>query len=124
MSHITKVKTHLKDGLILRKALKKLGYEIEERDLRKPVEAKVKEFMARKGREWIGFGRSRRSEGLYEMEADWEAMKTKGQEVINEIYQTYSQEKIMDLARAKGYSLMKNKVNEKGQIEIVLRRVG
>ena len=124
MSHITKVKTHLKDGLILRKALKKLGYEIEEYDLRQSMKAKVEEFMARKGREWIGFGRPRKSEDAYEMQADWEAMKTNRQEVINEIYQTYSQEKIMDLARMKGYSLMKNKVNEKGQLEIVLRKVG
>jgi len=48
MSHITKVKTHLKDGVILRKALKKLGYQIEEYDLRQSREAKDLEFLARK----------------------------------------------------------------------------
>jgi hypothetical protein len=124
MSHITKVKTNLKDGLILRRTLTKLGYEIEECGLRRSMEARVEEFMARKGREWIGFERSRKSEDAYEMKADWEAMRTNRQEVINQIYQTYSQEKIMNLARIKGYSLMKNRVNEKGQLEIVLRKVG
>ena len=48
MSHITKVKTHLKDGLILRRALKKMGYQIEEYDLRQSREAKDLEFLARK----------------------------------------------------------------------------
>jgi len=124
MSHITKVKTHLKDGLILRKALKKLGYQLEEYDLRQSWEAKNLEFMARKGKVSIGFKGFREDKSVYEMHADWEAMNAKREDVINAIYQTYSQEKIMDLAQVKGYSLMKNRMNEKGQIEIVLRKVG
>ena len=124
MSHITKVKTHLKDGLTLRKALKKLGYQLEEYDLRQSREAKDLEFMARKGKVSIGFKSSSENKALYEMLADWEAMGTRREDLVNTIYQSYSQEKIMDLARVKGYSLMKNKMNEKGQIEIVLRKVG
>ena len=124
MSHITKVKTHLKDGLILRRALKKMGYQIEEYDLRQSREAKDMEFMARKGEVSIGFKGSRENKVVYEMLADWEAMNAKREDVVNAIYQVYSQEKIMDLARVKGYSLMKNRTNEKGQIEIVLRKLG
>ena len=124
MSHITKVKTHLKDGAILRKALKKLGYQIQEYDLRQPMGAKELEFMARKGKVSIGFKGSREDKSVYEMLADWEAMNAKRQDVINAIYQVYSQEKITDLARVKGYSLMKNCMNAKGQIEIVLRKAG
>ena len=124
MSHITKVKTHLKDGLILRKALKKLGYQIEDYDSRQPVGAKDSEFMARKGKLSIEFKGSREDKSVYEMLADWEAMNAKRQDVINAIYQVYSQEKITDLARVKGYSLMKNCMNAKGQIEIVLRKAG
>ena len=124
MSHITKVKTHLKDGVILRRALKKLGYQIEEYDLRQSREAKGLEFIARKGEWSIGFKGSREDESVYEMLADWDAMNSKREEVISAIFQVYSQEKIMDLARVKGYSLMKNRMNEKGQIEMVLRKVG
>jgi len=118
------VKTHLKDGAILRKALKKLGYQIQEYDLRQPMGAKELEFMARKGKVSIGFKGSREDKSVYEMLADWEAMNAKREDVINTIYQVYSQEKIMDLARVKGYSLMKNCMNAKGQIEIVLRKAG
>ena len=124
MSHITKVKTHLKDGLILRKALKKLGYQVEEYDLRQSSGGKDLEFVAKKGKVSIGFKGSRENKALYEMLADWEAMGTRREDLVNTIYQAYSQEKIMDLARVKGYSLMKNRMNEKGQIEIVLRKVG
>jgi hypothetical protein len=124
MSHVTKVKTHLKDGLILRKALKKLGYQVEEYDLRRSSKAIDLEFVARKGKVSIGFKGSRENKALYEMLADWEAMGTRREDLVNTIYQAYSQEKIMDLARVKGYSLMKNRMNEKGQIEIVLRKVG
>ena len=124
MSHITKVKTHLKDGLILRKALEKLVYKLLEYDLRQSREAKDIEFLARKGKLSIGFKGSRENKSVYEMLADWEVINAKRQDVINAIYQVYSQEKIMELARVKGYSLMKNSVNAKGQIELVLRKVG
>jgi hypothetical protein len=124
MSHITKVKTHLKDGVILRKALNKLGYQIQAYDLRPSMNEKDSEFVARKGKVSIGFKGSGENESVYEMLADWEAMNAKRESVVNAIYQVYSQEKIMDLARVKGYSLMKNRMNEKGQIEIVLRKVG
>ena len=124
MSHITKVKTHLKDGLILRKALKKLGYQIEECDLSQSRKRKQVEFMARKGNVSIGFKGSTEDKSVYEMLADWEVINAKRDDMINAIYQVYSQEKIMELARVKGYSLMKNTVNTKGQIEMVLRRVG
>ena len=123
MSHITRVKTQLKDGLILRKALRKLGYQIKERASKESGKAKGLEFTARRGNTRIGFKRSSENKAVYEMLADWEAMTEHQEEVPTAIYQIYSQEKIMDFARVKGYSLMKNRMNEKGQIEIVLRRV-
>jgi len=124
MSHITKVKTHLKDGVILRRALKKLGYQIQEYDLTASRNEKGLEFLARKGKVSIGFKGSGENKSVYEMLADWEDMRANCEDVIHAIYQVYSQEKIMDLGRVKGYSLIKNRMNEKGQIEIVLRKVG
>jgi len=124
MSHITKVKTHLKDGLILRKALKRLGYQLREYDLSQSREGKDIEFLARKGKLSIRFRGSREDKSVYEMLADWEVINAKRDDMINAICQVYSQEKIMELARVKGYSLMKNSMNAKGQIEMVLRKVG
>ena len=124
MSHITKVKTHLKDGVILRKALKKLGFELREYDLSQSREGKDIEFLARKAKLSIRFRGSREDKSVYEMLADWEVINAKRDDMINAICQVYSQEKIMELARVKGYSLMKNSMNAKGQIEMVLRKVG
>jgi hypothetical protein len=124
MSHITKVKTHLKDGLVLRKALKRLGFQLREYDLSQSREGKDIEFLARKGKLSIRFRGSREDKSVYEMLADWEVINAKRDDMINAICQVYSQEKIMELARVKGYSLMKNSMNAKGQIEMVLRKVG
>jgi len=124
MSHITKVKTHLKDGVILRKVLKKLGFQLREYDLSQSREGKDIEFLARKGKLSIRFRGSREDKSVYEMLADWEVINAKRDDMINAICQVYSQEKIMELARVKGYSLMKNSMNAKGQIEMVLRKVG
>jgi hypothetical protein len=124
MSYITKVKTQLKDGLILRRALIKLGYQLKEPSSRKSGKRDDLELAASKGSVWIGFKRSEENSAAYEMLADWGAASPRREDVINAIYQVYSQEKIMDLARVKGYSLMKNRMNAKGQIEMVLRKVG
>ena len=122
MSHITKVKTQLKDGVILRTALKKLGYLITEGRSGDTGKAKNLEFSARKGGTRIGFKRSGENSDVYEMLADWQAMREHREDVLKGIYQIYSQEKILHLARMKGYSLIKDRINEKGQIEMVLRK--
>lgn len=127
MSHITK-KTHLKDRRVLVKTLEKLGYRIGEGrsrpGLRRLGEIRNLDLVAGKNGFWIGFRRAVESDGPYEMLADWPSHRGRKEEVVREIHQIYSQEKILELAKVKGYALMKNRMNEKGQIEIVLRKVG
>lgn len=127
MSHITKVKTRLKDGLILKNVLEKLGYRVGSGDAgsrfahhRLPNNL---ELIAEKDKLWIGFRRLR-SDGAYEMLADWDSCGGSRERTVGEIHQLYSREKILDLARARGYALTRNQVNEKGQIEMVLRKFG
>jgi hypothetical protein len=72
---------------------------------------------------WLGFRRGK-EEGPYEMLADWDGQRKTREKVLGEIHQAYSQEKILDLARVRGYAVTKNRVNEKGQIEMVLRKLG
>ena len=127
MSHITKVKTLLKDGPILRRTLQNLGYRVAEGGSewgpRRLRETRNLEFLAGKKGLWLGFRRGKKEEP-YEMLADWDGYRKTRETVLGEIHQAYSQEKILDLARVRGYAVTKNRVNEKGQVEMVLRKLG
>ncbi|MFO7461087.1 MAG: DUF1257 domain-containing protein [Desulfatiglandales bacterium] len=127
MSHITKVKTLLKDGVVLRRTLQKLGYRVGEGDSewgpRHLKDTGNIEMLAGKNGLWIGFRRGKEDEP-YEMLADWDGSRKARETVLAEIHQAYSQEKILDLARVRGYAVTKNRVNDKGQIEMALRKLG
>jgi hypothetical protein len=123
MSHITKVKTRLKDGRILRKSLTDLGYRIEESDDSPPLRTGEREFSVRKGAALIRFRPPAGDDSFFEMLVDWDRVKGRPGDVIDSIYQGYSREKVLELAKLKGYTITKNRVNEKGQIEMSLRRV-
>lgn len=127
MSHITKVKTLLKDGHVLKRTLQKLGYRVgeggSEWGRHRLSEKRNLELIAGKKGFWIGFRRGKEEEA-YEMLADWDGQRKNQETVLSEIHQAYAQEKILDLARVRGYAVTKNRVNEKGQIEMVLRKIG
>jgi hypothetical protein len=72
---------------------------------------------------WIGFRRDKEEEP-YEMLADWDGQRKSRETVLGEIHQAYSQEKILVLAKVRGYAVTRNRVNEKRQIEMVLRKIG
>lgn len=127
MSHITKVKTRLKDKQILCETLKKIGYHLHEGGViisayRSRQRQKV-EMVAEKNGKRLGFRRSVSDDNCYEILADWETQKGGREEIVNEIFQIYSSEKVIKTARLKGYSLMQNRTNRNGQIEITLRKV-
>ena len=127
MSHITKVRTQLKDGQVLREALKKIGYHLHEGGVifstyRSNQRQKV-EIMAEKNGKGIGFRRAASDNNCYEILADWEVRKRRQKEIINEIFQIYSREKVIKTARLKGFSVIQNTINRNGQIELVLRKV-
>jgi len=125
MSHITKVKTQLKDEQILRQALKKIGYHIQKGGIMAggyiSEKGKSVEIMATKKDCLIGFKRS--ANHYYEILADWQVQKKIRTEIIHEIFQTYSREKVIQMARLKGYSVIQNKTIQNDQIEIILRKV-
>jgi len=126
MSHITKVKTRLKDGQILRQVLRNLGYGIHEGGVisnSRAAKGRAVEFVATKMGHRIGFSRSNSEDGCFEMLADWQVMKKSRNDIADEISQAYSCEKVIQTARCKGYSIIKNTINHNGQIEIVLRKV-
>ena len=126
MSHITTVKTELKDVNVLKKALVKLGYRVKEGGVitggysggRKNVE-----ILATKDGFEIGFKRSKAKSNPFEILADWNGYAKKQEKTINDIFQTYSVEYVLKVSPLKGYSVVKNRKNENGQVEILLRKV-
>ncbi|HEJ83697.1 MAG TPA: DUF1257 domain-containing protein, partial [Desulfobacteraceae bacterium] len=110
----------------LKKTLLKLGYHVVEggaisggygRD-RSDVE-----ILATTRGQTIGFRRSGADDGLYELFADWNVSQKLRDRLVNDIFQTYSQEKVLKAARLRGYSIVRNQTNQNGQIEMVLRKV-
>jgi hypothetical protein len=121
MSHITKVKTQLKDNLVLKSVLKNLGYVIEEGGFLIHGRESVKvEFTASRKDLSIGFNRTDQDND-YEVFADWH--RATKQKLLGEIFQGYSREKIIKMARLRGYSVIQNRVDQNGRIEMVLRKV-
>jgi hypothetical protein len=121
MSHITKVKTQLKDDLVLKSVLKNLGYVIEEGGFLINGRESVKvEFTASRKDLSIGFNRTDQGSD-YEVFADWH--RGTKQNLLGEIFQSYSREKIIKMARLRGYSVIQNRVDQNGRIEMVLRKV-
>jgi hypothetical protein len=126
MSHITKIRTELKDGEILRKTLLKLGYRVKEGGMvsdghgggRQDVE-----ILAAITGQTIGFKRLGVDNHPYEILADWNGNRKKQDQLVSDIFQTYSQEKVIKAARLRGYSIIRNHTNQKGQIEMILRKV-
>jgi len=125
VSHITQIKTELKDGQVLRKALLKLGYHVKEGAFVSGGYARGEqdvEILATTGDQSIGFKRSGAYSEPYEIIADWNGNRKKQDQLVTDIFQTYSQEKVVKAARLRGYSIIRNHTNQKGQIEMVLRK--
>ena len=126
MSHITSVKTELKDVHVLKKALIKLGYRVKEGGViagRYSGERKNVEILAVKSGFEIGFRRSKTKDNPFEILVDWNRDRKQQEKIKNDIFQNYSEEKVLKVARLRGYSIVKNRVNENGQIEMLLRKV-
>jgi hypothetical protein len=127
MSHITKVKTEIKDGRILKQALERIGYRVQDGGLISSGYAsgpreKV-DILAHRNGQSIGFRRPRSDDGSYELLSDWGLRGVNKAKIIPEIFRSYSREKVLQLARSKGYAVVTNETNRHGQIEIVLRKV-
>ena len=127
MSHITTVKTELRDGEVLRKALVKMGYQIREGKTSfarpAPLPANGIEFMAFKDGKELGFTRPGSGGESYDISADWGLIREKRRNIVDGIAQVYAREKIIKMARCRGYSIITQRINQKGQIEMVLRKV-
>jgi uncharacterized protein (DUF1684 family) len=122
MSHFTRVKTEIRDPVTLIRALKTMGYTVPNGEVitassgRSTVPVQV---TAVKGEIRIRFAKSGSVDGTYEMGADWGKDK---QRLVGEILQAYAQEKVLTMAREKGYMVLRNRTVTDGRVEILLRK--
>lgn len=122
MSHFTRVKTEIRDPWALIRALKTIGYAVPNGDdmtsgaMEKNAPVQV---VAVKGSLRIRFAKSGSREATYEMGADWGREKER---TVGEILQAYAREKVLSMAREKGYMVLRNRTVTDGRVEIHLRK--
>jgi hypothetical protein len=122
MSHFTRIKTEIRDPWALIRALKTLGYTVPNGDaITAGSERRTApmQLMASKGALRIRFSKSDSLDATYDMGADWGKGK---QRLVGEILQAYAQEKVLTMAREKGYMVLRNRTVSDGRVEILLRK--
>lgn len=133
MSHFTEVKTKIKNKENLKRALKKLGYEVVEAESGVEVRGyfgatqKADFKILTKSHYDIGFKLN--SEGSYEFVGDWELMpKVSGIEqetFTKQVKREYAHQSILEISEKMGYSVeYLNTENEDGSLELSVKQWG
>lgn len=133
MSHLTKVKTQIKNYAILKQALTDLNIRyVESTESNELVvkgydkdHEKVQMLLKTGGPYDIGIVHNV-AEDTYEFIADWWGVENyvemTQEDYINKITQRYAYNNVMDQIRSKGYDVVNEDVDEKENIRIVLRK--
>lgn len=126
MSHFTSIKTKMKDKPLVLKSLQDLGLSYEEGDnltvrgfagQRMLVDIKINLQFSYD----IGL---RQHENGYELVADWFGVRGVNQEDLTQkLNQRYAYHATRTQMEAQGFDLVEEKVEETGQIRLVLRRM-
>ena len=135
MSHITKVKSKLKNLVMLKKTLKDLNMDFVEakEELQLTVKAWNNKKIDKNILMEIKTGSSynigvtlNEKDNTYEFVADWWGVETYAdvtqEELLNKITQKYAYNNVMDKIREKGYELVTEAVDEKKNIRVVVRK--
>lgn len=133
MSHFTKVKTELKNLLILKQTLKDLDLTFVEADENTKINIKgwnnEKEEALLEiktgGPYSIGVVHNQ-EEDTYELVADWWGVEMyveqSQEEFIDKISQKYAYNTVIDKIQTKGYDIATEEVDEENNLRIVLRK--
>ncbi|MCP4133335.1 MAG: DUF1257 domain-containing protein [bacterium] len=133
MSHFTKVKTQIKNLVMLKQALDDLNITCVEAEEGQTIEIKgwnkdtTEVLMELKTGSSYSVGVIENQEtGTYEFVADWWGIETytevTQEQFMNKITQRYAYNTVMDKIKAKGYDLVTEEVDEKEQLHVVLRK--
>ncbi len=125
MSHFSRIQTQMADKDIVLKALKDMGFTYQEGDQqvigfggqKTPVEIRIPLKLSYD----IGL---RKKGNSYEIVADWFGVRGVTQkEFTNKLLQRYAYHATRTKLEEQGFSMVEEKVEETGQIRIVLRRM-
>jgi hypothetical protein len=125
MSHLTTIKTELRDQNILLETFEKLnityteGGYVRAMGSLKPVDFGI----IGKGGLLLGF-RKNTSSGSYEISGMWESLEKKEiKNLIDKIYQEYALRKVIKETQKNGFSLIFQQRTETGNIRLILRKL-
>jgi hypothetical protein len=133
MSHLTKVKTKIKNYVILKQALSDLNIKYVESSENNELvvkgynkeHEKVQMLLKTGGPYDIGVVHNV-AEDTYEFIADWWGVENyvemTQEDYINKITQRYAYNNVMDKIKSKGYDVVNENTDEKENIRIVLRK--
>lgn len=125
MSHFSRIQTQMSDKDILLKALKDLGFTFQEGDQqvmgfggqKTAVEIRIPLKMSYD----VGL---RKKGSAYEIVADWYGVRGMNQkEFTNKLMQRYAYHATRTKLEEQGFDMVEEKMEETGQIRIVLRRM-
>jgi hypothetical protein len=129
MSHFTRIKTSLKDKLVLTDALHNLGYEVTEGGTVKGRQGVRAVDLSIRTRDGNGIGFVRDAQGCYNLVADFWGIGKGDQKILSEldgtlarIQQEYAERTILEKTKNEGFSIVERREEEDGTIRIVVRR--
>jgi hypothetical protein len=127
MSHLTTIKTEIRDQEVLIETLEELKIPISWVNPNKKMGSSPKPIdltiiTGKKGFK-MGFGRTSPDEP-YEIIGRWENLEGKGSKIlIDKIYQEYARRKIIKESQKKGFSLILQQRTETGDVRLILKKM-
>ncbi len=128
MSHFTSVKTKIKNQICLVRALKDLGYEVNEAEEHQSVQVrgyqgqKADGIMAIKASKTYDIGVKVGADGTYEFFADWWGVETtrgvSEEDFIKQVTRRYSYHMVKQEIEKKGWSLEEEKQGEEIHLHV------
>jgi uncharacterized protein DUF1257 len=132
VSHMTEVKTQIKDLVCIKSTLQELGYSFAEVSDQQKVyvrgwnNAKLEADLVIRTGSPYDVGLKLLQDGKYEFVADWWAIETytgmKQQEWTQNIVQTYSYNKVLTEVKKKGFQIVEQEEREDKSLKVMVRR--
>jgi len=127
MSHLTAIKTEIRDREVLIETLEGLNLPVTQANQGKKVKSAPKpiDLSIITGKEGfkMGFGRTSPDEP-YEVIGRWEDLEGKRSKTLTDkIYQEYARRKIIKESQKKGFSLIIQQRTESGDVRLILKKM-
>lgn len=122
MSHFTTIKVEIKDGEVLRQALRELGYKVQQNAVVRGYQGNKTQadYVIRQSNGYdLGF---RREGDDYTLIADFWGARINQTQFVNEVQQKYAHKQLQKTATEQGYTIEAEEVLEDGTVRVVVGR--